>query len=194
MALIQNPVEHVPTLPAGKADPQVGGVALSVDLHTSRTKALSLQRPLDDGGVLQIEVCQLPHLLNSLRVQGSKTTCLGDVGGSVEEGIDDAGPGCLDGSAVGKFQFLGHNRPAKADTGKAGGLGEGVYLYGTFPGTLHLEDGLGQGFIPDKGRVGCIKDDDAAILPGKVHQLLKLGFGGHRTSGIVGGAKVDEAA
>jgi hypothetical protein len=87
---------------------------------------------------------------------------LGNVGCAIKNRGTDAIPICINAFSPLINQGLGNNGPAEADSGKANGLGEGIYFDGTGFRTGYLENALRKVRRPDILSIGSIENEDGA--------------------------------
>mmetsp|Transcript_12091 Transcript_12091/g.38229 ORF Transcript_12091/g.38229 Transcript_12091/m.38229 type:complete len:386 (+) Transcript_12091:2028-3185(+) len=154
-------------------------------------KAEGLHRLAQQLGVVQVVVDERADLLEALVVEAGEAATLNDVGRAVEDGAHDAVPVVAHGRAVGELERGRHNRPAEADAGEAGVLGEGVDLDGNLLSARNLVNRLWRACRLDERRIRRVEDDDGAILLRPLHELRQLLPARGRARRVVGRAEVD---
>ena len=72
-------------------------------------------------------------------------------------------------AAVVSLALLGYNGAGTACAREPGCLGKAPGFDCHLPGSLHLENGVGQGLVPDKRFIRGIVDDERLFFPCIVH-------------------------
>ncbi len=149
----------------------------------------------DDAGILHVIIDDLPGLLPPLFGVDRGGGALDRVGGAVELGGGAAQPQFVEvvllTAGRGAHDVFRHDHQAAADTGEAGGLGEGAELDGALLGPFDFVDGVRDLRVGDERLVGGVKEDHAVVGIGVIDPLLQLGLAGHGAGRVVGEAEID---
>ena len=114
MGLFKKEIEEFPASHAsGGLGPDIWTVYASIAYKASLFQAF-----LDDGCISKVVVYKCPALFSSLFGKSHQTTCLGNIGGTVEVGALSSVPKAMDGTCLGiiGLQAERNDCPAKSYT------------------------------------------------------------------------------
>ena len=172
-------------------DPNVRGVLAADALVPHGTHGFT-----NVFGVIQITGNQFLYLRLAFGCVNGFGGALHGVGYAVEFGGVAAIPegmyrDLLAGFGVG-HAILGNDRIGAAGSGETGVLGKAPELDGHFPRAFYLEDGAWQIFVPDKGLVSGVVQDQGLVFLGVCNPFLQLRPRDGSAGGVVGETEIDE--